>query len=446
MLNSNTPGALLSRTSRRSGAKEALEKACHLAAGRQYTQAAQYFEKATALKAGFDALCGKALCMYKTGRLNEALDAAGQAAAAEPSRPEPHFVIGLAQKDAGQYSQAAQSFERAMRMGYERAAALYQRGAANFLAGRLEPAGADFEEVARLRPASAAAFYNLGVVHIHRSSWKEAARCLSRCVRLDPSSAEHYHEMIFRIGQAQAGEEFHFRGHRIKNMLALLADTYCRSLKSVEDSEDEVAGRLARTLAEMSELLSCVRRDPLELDLWDVHDIIEMALLRAAEALATVEVQKVFGADVPGLICDAESLNEAFLNIILNAAEAMGQGGTLTVRTRWDGGSSVRVEFEDTGGGIRAEPLEKVFQFAFTTRAGGTGLGLCQAKRAVEEHRGAISARNVARGAILVVELPLAAAAAERIQETGLRPDLSDDISLFFEGESDVRIETSAGS
>jgi len=439
-------GGPLSKTSERTPAEGALEKARRLAAGRQYTQAVRYFEEAAAAEPGFDALCGTALCMYKTGRLSEALAAASRAASMEPDRPEPHFVTGLAQKDAGNYAAACEAFERAMEMGYERAAALYQRGAALFLAGRLEAAQADFEEVARARPASAPAFYNLAVVHVHRSRWEDAARALSKCVSLDPSGAARYHEMIFAIGRAQAAEEFHFRGHRIKNMLALLADTYNRGAEDSAGPCDEVAGRIEKALAEMSELLSFVRREPLELDVWDIHDIIEMSLLRAADVLDGINVRKHFGADIPGLVCDGQGLNEAFLNIILNAAEAMPDGGTLTVRTWWDGRGDVRIDFEDTGGGVAVDPPEKVFQFAFTTRPGGTGLGLCQVQRAIEEHGGAISARRGEAGALFVVELPLAAKARERIQEIGLRPDLSDDLSLFFDRGGDVALEAKVGN
>ena len=436
-----------SKTGESIPARGALEKACRLAAGRQYTQAAQYFEEALVADAAFPALCGTALCLYKTGRLREALEAAARAVAAKPARGEPHFIAGLAHKDAGDYPEAVAAFQKAIDLGYSRAAALYQRAAARFLAGELEAAQRDFEEVTRLRPESAAAFYNLGVVLVHRCRWKDAASAFSACATIDPSSGDYYHEMIFSIGRAQAGEEFHFRGHRIKNMLALLADTWNRDLADApSEGSGEIASRIERALAEMSELLSFVRRDPLELDVWDVHDGIEMALLRAADALSDVKVEKRFAPDIPALVCDAQSLNEAFITIILNAAEARPGGGVLRVVTARDVCDGVCVAFEDTGGGIEADPTEKVFQFAFTTRARGTGLGLCQAARAVEEHGGVITAENAGGGARFVVALPLSARAGERIQDIGLRPDLSDDISLFFERGTGVSIGAGVNS
>ncbi len=179
----------------------------------------------------------------------------------------------------------------------------------------------------------------------------------------------------------------------------------------------------------MSDLLTWVKREPLDLDVWDIHDIIESALLSAGAALSGVRVEKRFSGDVPGIICDAQALSEAFLNIVLNGAEAMAAGGALTVRTARDGEARVRVEFEDTGGGVKAEPRERIFQFGFTTKPSGSGLGLCQAARAVDEHGGSISVEDAARGARFVVTLPLAARSGDTMRDMGLKGDLSEDIS-----------------
>ena len=384
------------------------------------------------------------------GRLPEALTLAHQAAEAMPASPRAHFVAALALKDAGRYDEAIGSLDRALALGYRRSVILYHRGAAHFLAGRLSRAAKDFKEAVREEPASAAAFYNLGVVQVHRSRWREAAAAFSACAELDPAGLPHYNEIIFAIGRAQAGEEFYFRGHRMKNMLALLADSCQRRSQQPQaegaqaSSLEAIIEKLKKVLAEMSEMLSFVKREPLDLDVWDIHNIIDTALLSTSDALAGVQVQKHYGADIPGVVCDAQDISEAFLNIVLNAAEAMGKGGVLTIRTGWDGHDTVRVEFEDTGGGVKADPPEKVFQFAFTTRPGGTGLGLCQASRTVEEHGGRILVEDGARGARFAVELPLRAATGERIQEIGLRPDLCEDIGLLWAEGPDRPIEVSA--
>ncbi len=433
-------------------AGKALEEARRLAARRRYAEAARYFKKARSQGALFSGLCGEALCLYKTGRLSDALALAHQAAETNTTSGRPHFIAALALKDAGRYDEAIASLDNALARGYRRSVILYHRGAAHFLGGRLSQAERDFKEAVREEPASAAAFYNLGVVQVHRSKWREAAAAFSACAELDPAGLPHYNEIIFAIGRAQAGEEFYFRGHRMKNMLALLADR-CQRRSQESPSEDAqgnaleaVVERLEKVLAEMAELLSFVKQEPLDLDVWDIHNIIDTALLSASDALASIQVHKHYGADIPGVVCDGHDISEAFLNIMLNAAEAMGEDGTLTIRTGWDGHNTVRVEFEDTGGGVRTDPPEKVFQFAFTTRPGGTGLGLCQASRAVEEHGGRILVEDGVRGARFAVELPLRAATGERIEEIGLRPDLCENIGLLWAEGPDRPIEVSADS
>ncbi len=102
-----------------------------------------------------------------------------------------------------------------------------------------------------------------------------------------------------------------------------------------------------------------------------------------------------------------------FLNLILNAAEAMGGGGTLTIRSRVLRGAdkSVRgaVEFKDTGGGMSAEQQQRAFKTVLaTTKAKGTGLGLAIVGRIVETHHGEIQIRSRAgRGTTIRIALPV---------------------------------------
>jgi signal transduction histidine kinase len=120
--------------------------------------------------------------------------------------------------------------------------------------------------------------------------------------------------------------------------------------------------------------------------------------------------------DLPVVLADAAQLRQAFLNLILNAAEAMPQGGRLTIRTdavgRTDGQpgpSHIRVQFQDTGQGLPADragrPLTGLLQ---TSKAKGTGLGLAIVARILESHRGEVVFRSRAgRGTSVAVLLPL---------------------------------------
>ena len=116
---------------------------------------------------------------------------------------------------------------------------------------------------------------------------------------------------------------------------------------------------------------------------------------------------------LPEIVGDPQQLQQVFLNLLLNAADAVPEGGTITVRTVHDKqAKTVAVVLRDTGKGIPTELMEKIFQPFFTTKGKGkgTGLGLAVSKRIVEEHGGTIeAANNVSGGVAFTVTLPVKA-------------------------------------
>ena len=116
---------------------------------------------------------------------------------------------------------------------------------------------------------------------------------------------------------------------------------------------------------------------------------------------------------------NAGKLQQVFLNLFLNARDAMAGGGTLEVRT-WSEGAGVRVEVADTGHGIAPENLHRIYDPFFTTKAArkGTGLGLSVTYGIIQEHGGSIEVSNRrGGGATFRLELPLSA--ARRREEAG---------------------------
>jgi signal transduction histidine kinase len=109
-------------------------------------------------------------------------------------------------------------------------------------------------------------------------------------------------------------------------------------------------------------------------------------------------------------------LRQVFMNLILNAVDAMKDGGSLGIKTRFDDSNlSVRVELSDTGRGIDSAVMGKLFQPFFTTKSKGTGLGLAISKRLIEDHGGKISIeQNSAGGATFIITLP--ATPSERVR------------------------------
>ncbi len=108
-----------------------------------------------------------------------------------------------------------------------------------------------------------------------------------------------------------------------------------------------------------------------------------------------IEVAKDFAADLPRIMADPLQLQQVLLNLLLNAADAMPEGGTITARTsREDGTRYIRVTIADTGTGVAEAVMGKIFLPFFTTKTKGTGLGLATTKRLVEQHGGRIGVAN----------------------------------------------------
>jgi len=110
---------------------------------------------------------------------------------------------------------------------------------------------------------------------------------------------------------------------------------------------------------------------------------------------------------------DPQQLHHVFVNLLINGIEAMPEGGTLTVTLTSDSANRrLIVLVEDTGGGIPAELMPRLFEPFASAKDRGTGLGLAVSRRIVEEHSGTIAARaRLPRGTVFEVSLPVAATA-----------------------------------
>ncbi|MEJ2155201.1 MAG: PAS domain S-box protein [Desulfobacteraceae bacterium] len=121
-----------------------------------------------------------------------------------------------------------------------------------------------------------------------------------------------------------------------------------------------------------------------------------------------IKISRNFDADLPWISIDPIQFQQIFLNLILNATEAMPGGGQLQVTTRHDiSKNKIAVEIADTGTGIEQDDLERIFQPFFTTKKKGTGLGLAITKRLIEQHSGKISVSSApGQGTTFCIELP----------------------------------------
>jgi signal transduction histidine kinase len=158
----------------------------------------------------------------------------------------------------------------------------------------------------------------------------------------------------------------------------------------------------------VSQFLRAIRPVPPQRAPHDLNSIVREAVEFVGPELRSrnILVESDLAPGLPVLEVDQDQLKQAFYNIIKNASEAMGQGGLLKIRTATDA-ESVRVSFTDTGGGMSNETLARVFEPYFTTKKGGSGLGLMITQRIVRAHGGEIVIESdPGRGLTLTIRLP----------------------------------------
>ncbi len=111
---------------------------------------------------------------------------------------------------------------------------------------------------------------------------------------------------------------------------------------------------------------------------------------------------------LPTVVADRESLRSVFTNLVINAVEAIdGEGGSISIKLSNPEGNSVKVEVTDSGRGIAARDISKVFEPYFSTKETGTGLGLAIVKKAIDDHGGTISvASKEGSGTTFTIILP----------------------------------------
>ena len=138
-------------------------------------------------------------------------------------------------------------------------------------------------------------------------------------------------------------------------------------------------------------LMDFARPSSLNLKQQPIAPVLQTVLSLMEANLAHHKIQLVLdvSSETPEIQLDSDKLKQAFMNVVLNAMEAMPQGGVLRVST-FTKNDGVRIKVEDTGVGIPEEDLEHLFEPFFTRKTRGTGLGLANVKRILEEHGGTV--------------------------------------------------------
>ena len=218
------------------------------------------------------------------------------------------------------------------------------------------------------------------------------------------------HEINTPLGAAASMHETRKRAHAKLASDDVDVDVDAEKLRRVIDDADEVIDTaLERVRVLVKELRSVARKRDTEVAPFDVHEPIESALtLVRHKTKDGITVERVFG-DVPEIVGHADRLSQVFLNLFVNAAQAMPDGGTLTITTRTDG-ANVYIDVADTGVGIDASKLDTIFEPGFTTKSvsEGTGLGLAISRHLVTQARGTLTVESrVGEGTTFTLCLPV---------------------------------------
>jgi signal transduction histidine kinase len=227
-------------------------------------------------------------------------------------------------------------------------------------------------------------------------------------------------ERLAALGQLSAG-----LAHEIRNPLSVIKGS-AEMLEQKIGTSNPLAGELAgyissevnRVSALVSRFLDFAR--PLRAERYpaSLAALVDRALATVAESWhgAAVRVERSFAPDLPEIPLDENLADRAFVNLIQNAYEAMGDaGGTLRVSlapAQSGGRSGIEARIEDSGPGVPPEMCEQIFNPFVTTKKTGVGLGLSIVSKIVDEHRGTIHLESSPRGARFVVFLPASPDAA----------------------------------
>lgn len=191
----------------------------------------------------------------------------------------------------------------------------------------------------------------------------------------------------------------------LKESLPAEADGAALQAVHVLDAEIDRLDAVVKRFLDFSRPMD-VRLEPTQLANL-LREVLEVAQPQLQKA--NVQVARLLPIGIPEVFVDRDLLKQAVLNLVLNAVEAMPTGGQLQL-TLSRRGEMAEITVGDTGKGIPTEDRQKVFQLFFTTRPGGSGIGLASTFRIVQLHNGSINfTSEVGRGTTFRIELPLAA-------------------------------------
>ena len=265
-------------------------------------------------------------------------------------------------------------------------------------------------------------FFTYQLVQANREQTRKAEAAAEQLAEANRSLHEAQDEVrrserLVALGQLTAG-----LAHELRNPLGTMkssAELLTRQVAKENEIAKEMAGYIAtevdRTNSLITRFLDFARPQHLKLEKGDLAGLVDRVIERFEKeksgAAASVSVYKNYSPDIPPVPFDAQLLERALLNLVMNAAQASPAGSVVTVRTQrveTSTGPAAEVAVIDRGSGIDAKNLQSVFNPFFTTKSDGVGLGLAIVSKIVDEHGGQIAVEStLGEGSVFRVLLPM---------------------------------------
>jgi two-component system NtrC family sensor kinase len=222
-------------------------------------------------------------------------------------------------------------------------------------------------------------------------------------------------ERLASLGMLAAGV-----AHEVNNPLGGILALTGLTVEDMRDDDpnrenlEEVIRQTERCRDIVKGLLEFSRQSKSHTELVDLNKVLEDTLFVLSKQALFFNINLVqnLAPGLPRVMADGSQFQQVFMNILMNAVQAMGERGTLTIVTRRGTPDCIEVAISDTGQGIPPDQIDRIFDPFFTTKTSGkgTGLGLSIAYGIVTTHRGAISVRSeVGKGSTFTIRMPIAA-------------------------------------
>ncbi len=255
-------------------------------------------------------------------------------------------------------------------------------------------------------------------VENEKKELEEWADTMEEKVQERTAELKKIHGQLFRseklasIGKLAAGV-----AHEINNPLTGIltnASLLLEDLKEGDSKRDDVqviVNETIRCREIVKRLLDFARQTKPQKSLTNINSLIDniVLLVRNQTSFRNVNIERYFADEIPEIMVDKDQIQQVFINLILNASDAMPNGGDIKILSRIiENGEYIEVRFADNGSGISEENKHKIFDPFFTTKENGTGLGLSITYGIVEQHGGTINLESeLGKGTTFIVLLPI---------------------------------------